>query len=181
MTCVCVRVNIQNPSPQRKRSLWMEIRRDLIGVFEAVSSVMLQKKDITWRRRRKNVFLYIIIGPHLLNKTEICLYIVYIYIYITYKGRVFFVLSRCRFGRDFIVHRIFNNDTWKWPIHDRYMLLCALQCAHIINPDHIYIYILCAYSISRVWSHGQYMVDMCYTLCVIYIYNIEYTYDRQYV
>lgn len=30
------------------------------------------------RRRRKNVFLYIIIGPHLLNKTEICLSLLYI-------------------------------------------------------------------------------------------------------
>jgi len=32
----------------------------------------------------KNVFLYIIIGPHLLNETEICLYVIYNNTYILY-------------------------------------------------------------------------------------------------
>lgn len=141
-SCVWERVNIRNPSLQRKRALWMGIRRSHWSIrWCGYMAVLLQEKDILyiyimWRRRRKNVFLYIIIGPHLywIKRKSVSVY----YIYYTYnKGRVFLGLGRLRFGRDFIVHRIFNNDRRKWPIHDLYIYI-HYMCAHIINPDRIY-------------------------------------------
>jgi len=55
--------------------------RLFIGVFDARGYSSAAEKGYVRRRRRKNVFLYIIIGPHLLNETEICLYIIYNNIY----------------------------------------------------------------------------------------------------
>jgi len=137
--------SIRNPSLLRSRALWMGgIRSSVsfIGVFDARGYSSAPEKGYMYGGDGEKMCSYIYYNrptPIEWNGNLSLYYILRI------RDVYFSFLAVADLDGLYIVHRIFNNDRWKWPMHDLYIIIMCpyykprprLCIAYTIQYDHV--------------------------------------------